>query len=463
MTRSFNTSIIARIILLAMAGAATGWALAAGEHLHHIILAFALLVSAAISLAWYMNHINRKISYFFEAVQNDDHTLVFSRGSDGGLLSKLSGNLERINEHIRRIKVENRRQEQYFGAMIEHVGTGIISFNSEGFVVHANSSLKKLLDMTQFTHIRQLEKIDGKLASAVRHIGYDDEKLVTITVKNEPLTLLVRSTAFKSMDQPLTLVSVQDIRKELDEKELDSWLKLIRVLTHEIMNSIAPVTSLSENLCSYYIKEGRAVPVEEVTETTVQNTIRGLKVINEQGQGLIRFVESYRKLTRLPEPVLSKVKAGDLVEKTVMLYRQKLEENNVNVSVIGQDRNLELKIDEKLISQVLINLLKNAAEAVEGREGAEIKIEYRINEAGRPEVQVADNGPGIAPELMEEIFIPFFTTREKGSGIGLSLSRQIMRLHRGSLKARSIPERETVFTMIFLKPAPSPKGKLYLV
>ncbi len=436
-------------MVLALAGAATGWTLAAGAQPEMIITAAVILVAAAVSLAWYINRINRKINYFFEAVQNDDHTLVFPRGRGDGLLSKLSGNLERINKHIWRVKVENRRQEQYFGALIEHVGTGILSFNSEGFVIHANSSLKKLLGMKQFTHIRQLEKIDSKLASAVRHIGYDDEKLITITAQNEPLTLLVRSTAFKSMDRPLTLVSVQDIRKELDEKELDSWLKLIRVLTHEIMNSIAPVTSLSENLCSYYFKEGRAVPVEEVTETTVQNTIRGLKVINEQGQGLMRFVESYRKLTRLPEPVISTVKAGDLVENTVMLYRQELEEKNISVSVIARDGNIELNVDEKLISQVLINLLKNAAEALEGREGVEIKIEYRLNEAGRPEVMVADNGPGIPPELIDEIFIPFFTTRESGSGIGLSLSRQIMRLHRGSLKVRSIPERETVFTMTF--------------
>ena len=327
--------------------------------------------------------------------------------------------------------------------------TGILSFNSEGFVIHANSSLKKLLGMKQFTHIRQLEKIDGKLASAVGHIGYGDEKLITITVQNEPLTLLVRSTAFKSMDRPLTLVSVQDIRKELDEKELDSWLKLIRVLTHEIMNSIAPVTSLSENLCSYYIKEGQAVAVEEITETTVRNTIRGLKVINEQGQGLIRFVESYRKLTRLPEPALSAVKAGDLVENTVMLYRRELEEKDIRVSVIAHDGNMELNIDEKLISQVLINLLKNAAEAVEGRKGAEISIQYRINETGRPEVLVADNGPGIPPGLIEDIFIPFFTTKEEGSGIGLSLSRQIMRLHKGSLKVVSVPERETIFIMTF--------------
>ncbi len=439
--------------MLVIAGAATGWSVAAGAPPEMIITAAVILVAVAVNLAWYINSVNRKINYFFEAVRNDDHQLVFEHSQGDTLVNRLAGNLESINEHIRQIKVDNLRQEQYFAALIEHIGTGILSFNGEGFVIHANSSLKKLLGMKQFTHIRQLEKIDGKLASAVRHLGYDDEKLITISSKEGTLTLLVRSTLFKSMEQPLTLVSMQDIRKELDEKELDSWLKLIRVLTHEIMNSIAPVTSLSENLCSYYIKEGEAIPAGEVTEKMVQNTIRGLKVINEQGSGLIRFVDTYRKLTRLPEPVRSAVRIGELVENTVMLYRQELEEKKVRVSVQTTKSDMELSIDEKLISQVLINLVKNAAEALEGREDAGIRIECRENDNKQAEVLVIDNGPGIPPELIDEIFIPFFTTRENGSGIGLSLSRQIMRLHNGSLKVRSIPGRETVFTMTFNQPA----------
>ncbi|MFO7925037.1 MAG: ATP-binding protein [Bacteroidales bacterium] len=449
MTRSYHTNIVARITVLVIAGVATGWSVAAGAPPEMIITAALILVATAVNLAWYINSVNRKINYFFEAVRNDDHGLVFTQGKGNSLVNKLSENLERINEHIRQIKVDNRRQEQYFAALIEHISTGILSFNIEGFVIHANSSLKKLLGMKHFTHIRQLEKIDGKLASAVRHIGYDDEKLITISSREGTLTLLVRSTLFKSMEQPLTLVSMQDIRKELDEKELDSWLKLIRVLTHEIMNSIAPVTSLSENLCSYYIREGKAIQAGEVTDKMVQNTIRGLKVINEQGNGLIRFVETYRKLTRLPEPVRSAVRISELVENTVMLYRQELEEKMVRVSVHGANNNMELRIDEKLISQVLINLVKNAAEALEGREDAGIRIECLENDNGQAEVKVIDNGPGIPPELIDEIFIPFFTTRENGSGIGLSLSRQIMRLHNGSLIVNSIPNKETTFTMEF--------------
>lgn len=449
MTGSFKTNVITRILLLVSSGLATGWSLAEGFEVHNSIVLGLITTAVAINLLWYINRINKKLAYFFEAVKNDDHGLVFPDRKGDKFISSLARNLEKLNEHIRKVKVENLRQEQYFRAMIEHVGTGIYSYDSSGFVVHANSSLKKLLGMNQFTHLRQLEKIDSNLSEAVKNLRHNDEKLLTLSRKEGPLTLLIKSGGFISNDQPLTLISMQDIRKELDEKELESWLKLIRVLTHEIMNSIAPVTSLSENLCNYYVKDGEAIPVEEVNERIVQNTIKGLKVINEQGRSLIRFVESYRKLTRLPDPVKTTVRVRELIDNVIMLYLQDMEEKRITLSVTTENDDATLEIDEKQVMQVLINLVKNAAEALNGRSGAEIKIWCGTNNQGRMEIIVADNGPGIPPELVDEVFIPFFTTREQGSGIGLSLSRQIMRLHNGSLKVRSIPERETVFIMTF--------------
>ena len=449
MTGSFKTNVIVRILLLVSSGLATGWSLAAGSEAHNSIVLGLITTAFAINLLWYINTINKKLAYFFEAVKNDDHGLVFPHHKGDKFMSSLARNLKRINEHIRQVKIENLLQEQYFGAIIEHIGTGILSYDNRGFVVHANSSLKKLLGMNQFTHLRQLEKIDSTLSETVMNLRHNDEKLVTLNRMDGPLTLLIKSGGFISNEQPLTLISIQDIRKELDEKELESWLRLIRVLTHEIMNSIAPVTSLSENLCNYYMKDGEAIPVEEVNERIVQNTIKGLKVINEQGRNLIKFVESYRKLTRLPDPVKARVSVRELVDKTVMLYRQDLEEKQIKLSAIIENGGMEIEIDENQVIQVLINLVKNAAEALTGRQGAEIEISSVTNAEGRVEIMVADNGPGISPELIDEIFIPFFTTREEGNGIGLSLSRQIMRLHNGSLKVRSIPERETVFTMTF--------------
>ncbi len=449
MTRSYQLNIITRIILIVLVSIAGGWYFGAGESLYNILIFGLVLTFQIINLIVYVNRINKKINYFFESVKNEDHSLAFPGHGGDKTLSRLSNNLKKINDLIQNIHIENRRQEQYFGALIEHVGTGIMSCNKDGFVLHANSSLKKLLGMKQFTHIKQLEKIDPNLARTIYNTERQDEKLITINGKNGTITLLVKASTFKSKEQKITLISMQDIKKELDEKELDSWLKLIRVLTHEIMNSIAPVTSLSENLCSHFIKQGEAISAEEVDAKIIDMTIRGLKVIREQGEGLTRFVESYRKLTRLPEPEKSVVKIYDLLEKTAMLCKSFLPCSDIEISVSTDNRGLEVNIDENQVSQVLINLLKNSAEALRDTPHPKISLHGRKNSRGQVEISVTDNGPGIPPELIDEIFVPFFTTHETGSGIGLSLSRQIMRLHNGSLKVSSVQNRETVFTMLF--------------
>ncbi|MGD9556814.1 MAG: PAS domain-containing sensor histidine kinase, partial [Mangrovibacterium sp.] len=247
----------------------------------------------------------------------------------------------------------------------------------------------------------------------------------------------------------LTLLSVQDINQELDEKELDSWLRLIRVLTHEIMNSIAPVTSLSESLSSYYMKDGKMISKEDINEKIIQNTIRGLDIIKEQGKGLIHFVELYRRFTRLPKPDKKPVGVAAMLERTVMLNQNTFGEKQIDYIISVKDPALTITADENLISQVLNNLVKNAAEALGEGEGGKIELAAGMNLKNQVEILVKDNGPGIQPEIINEIFVPFFTTRTNGNGIGLSLSRQIMRLHGGSLKVHSVPDKETVFTMVF--------------
>jgi len=245
------------------------------------------------------------------------------------------------------------------------------------------------------------------------------------------------------------LLSVQDIRNELDEKELDSWMKLIRVLMHEIMNSIALITSLSESLNKLFTVDGREILPSEIDEKIIKNTVLGLNVIGEQGNGLIKFVESYRKLTRLPKPDKKLFKAESLINRIKVLYFSLENNEKAKLSVTVNPANLELFADEDLISQVLLNLIKNALEAVSVNESGSIRIKVSLAAKNRPEISVADNGPGIPREILEQIFVPFFTTRQKGSGIGLSLSKQIMSMHGGSLQVRSFPEKETVFIMVF--------------
>ena len=449
MFRSSNLHIILKTALIGAWAFALAWAIFTEQHIGWVILFSTGLLFQIIKLIRFQNRATERINYFFESIRNEDFSQNFSPRDNRAIAQSLQQNMKLINDYLQKVKIESQQQEHYFRALIEQVGTGILSFNENGFVLHANQSVRKLFGMEQFTHLTQLEKVDPKLAQLIRQIQPNEQKLVQYTGKQGTTTLLIKSGAFKNQNDQLCLLSIQDINRELDEKELDSWLKLIRVLTHEIMNSIAPVTSLSESLSNYYQKDGEPITTSEVSDKLIQNTIRGLDIIKEQGKGLINFVDSYRKFTRLPKPDKKLLPVSNLLEKTALLRSVALPDSHTRITVKKPSEKLLVLADEKLISQVLINLVKNAVEALDQQEAGEIELIGRETPSGQVEIVVRDNGPGIPPELMEEIFVPFFTTRENGSGIGLSLSRQVMRLHGGSLKARSVPGKETSFTLRF--------------
>jgi two-component system nitrogen regulation sensor histidine kinase NtrY len=448
-SRNLYLQIVFRVVLIVLPALAAGWVMASGQSLLLVLLCLFIEVLLIINLVKYLNSTNRKISYFLESVQNEDSSLSFPTNIADKPIREIYQGLNKVNKQIQQLKIESRQQEQYFQTLLEHVGTGIVTFNAKGFVLHANSAAKKMLGVDVLTHINQLERVNRNLFQAIRNIQPFEQKLVSVITERGTIQLSLKATSFKAKENELMLLSVQDIRNELDEKELDSWMKLIRVLMHEIMNSIAPITSLSESLCKFFTIDGRPALPEEVNETTIQTTLRGLNVIKEQGNGLMLFVESYRKLTRLPMPDKKAIRFEDLVNRIKVLYSSLENSDKVKLIVTANPPDMELFADENQISQVLINLAKNALQANEKNPEGKIQITARFNSDHRPEICVTDNGPGIPDEIMEQIFVPFFTTRENGSGIGLSLSRQIMRLHGGSLQVRSIPGKETVFCMIF--------------
>ena len=323
--------------------------------------------------------------------------------------------------------------------------------NENGNILQANSSAKKLLNYQSLTHIEQLKRVDPNLHQAFLLLKEEStHQFVKTTHHNTIRHLSLQATTFKDHKKTLRIISIHDISNELDAKELESWQKLIRVLSHEIMNSITPITSLSETLLNYFIP-----PEKPVDKTTVANTVKGLEVINERGIGLIRFVESYRKLTRLSKPVLKHIDLRNLIERLLLLLENEPDFQRIQFSVETgtSDINVEtgtpdisVEADEAQLSQVLINLIKNAMYAVKDVANPHISVRAHYSQNGRCEIEVIDNGPGIPPEIMEQIFIPFFTTKENGSGIGLSLSRQIMKNHGGSIETVSSPG-STVFTL----------------
>lgn len=449
MKLSYQTNIIIRLVIIVAAAFSAGilFFIPWGQIISIALLLLLLIMS--INLFHYLNTVNSRINYFFEAIINEDFSLVSTSGKGDKIVEKLNRNLSEVNRKMQQIKLESMQQEQYLRALIEHIGTGILTYDDKGFVIHANSSMKGFLGLKQLTHLKQIEKVDFTLANALRQMRQHEQRLITIDGNQGKITLLIKATSFKSGEQRLTLLSVQDIGQELSEKEVDSWMKLIRVLTHEIMNAIAPVTSLSETLSSYYVKDGHPISSSEVSEKVVETTIRGLEIIKEQGKGLITFVEGYRKFTRLPKPEKAIMSVSALLEKTVVLSKSGIINSSIHLAIKQSDADLQILADDQLITQVLINLIKNAAEALDGKAGSKICLSAGSIVGGKVDISVTDNGPGIPEELLEEIFIPFFTTRAQGNGIGLSLSRQIMRLHGGSLKVRSTLGKETIFTLRF--------------
>lgn len=447
--RNLYFQILFRVVLIVLFSLAAGFLIASGQSGTLIFLCFSLVAIVIFNLISYLNTTNRKISYFLESVQNEDSMLSFPTNITDKPIREIYQGLNKVNSQIQQLKIEGRQQEQYFQTLLEHVATGIVTFNPKGFVLHANTAAKKMLGVDVLTHINQLERVNRNLFQAIRNITPFEQKLVSVTTERGINQLSIKSTSFKAKDNELILLSIQDIRNELDEKELDSWMKLIRVLMHEIMNSIAPITSLSESLCQFFTINGRPALPEEITETTITSTLRGLSVIKEQGNGLMLFVESYRKLTRLPKPDKKIFRIEELVSRIKVLYNSLENSEIIQLGVTINPPDMEIFADENLISQVMINLTKNALQANEKNPEGKIQIIAGLNSEHRPEIRVVDNGPGIPDEILEQIFVPFFTTRENGSGIGLSLSRQIMRLHGGSLQVRSVPNKETVFSLIF--------------
>jgi len=442
-------NIIMRVSLIVILSIMLGYFIFKEQSVRFSIICSVTIIILTFSLISYLNRTNRNIRFFFDSVRNDDSNLAFPVDNKSGSLRELHQSMNNVNQQIQQLKIENRQQEKYFQKILELLATGIITYNNKGFIHHANSAAKRLLSVEVLTHLQQIERIDKRLYRTIRNLKPFERYLVAVNTKQGEIQLLLKSTSFGSNENELMILSIQDIKHELDEKEVESWMRLIRVLMHEIMNSITPITSLSESLSNIYLSGNNHVRPEEVTEKTIATTLQGLNVIKEQGKGLMTFVDSYRKLTRIPKPEMKLFKVSELFSRVKILAGTLDNGGKRDISFLINDPDLEIFADENLISLVLINLIKNAVEANENNPDCRIKVIARCDLNDHPEICVSDNGPGISKENLEEIFIPFFTTRENGSGIGLSISKQILGAHGGSLKAHSIPDRETIFCMSF--------------
>ena len=387
---------------------------------------------------------NRDLARFFDSVRFGDFSQTFRGKSPGGSFADLHAALARVIEAFRDARAEKEEQTLYLRTVVQHVGIGLIVFQPDGEVELVNNAARRLLKISALKNIRALEEDQPALVETLFNLNPQDRNLVKVETGNEQLHLLLHAAEFKQRGRDFTLVSIQDIRGELEEREIEAWQKLIRVLTHEIMNSMTPISSLATTVRGLIDKSCGGGEPENLSD--IRNA---METIQRRSEGLLRFIDGYRNLARVPKPNLNFFPAADLFAHVSNFLRTRLDECGARLETVSNPARLEVLADRDLLEQVLINLILNACDAVRGQAEPRIELSANLDERGRPVIQVRDNGRGIPPENIDKVFVPFFSTKEGGSGIGLSLSRQVMRLHGGTISAASSPGRETVFTLRF--------------
>lgn len=411
---------------------------------------FASLVAAyqVFALIQSVSRSNRDLVRLLDAIRYSDFSQSFTSGPKGAGFEELNASLNSVIDKFKQAKLEKEEHFRFLQTVIDHVGIGLVAFNPDGKVELINNAAKRLMRVTHLRDIEGLKSASPVLEKKLRDLKPGENHLIKLQQDENLMQLSVYATGFVLRRQQMLLVAMQNIQNELEEKEMMSWQNLIRVLTHEIMNSIAPIASLASTAnglladeCHLGAGDPRAEKLRDVCDA--------VETIEKRSRGLITFIEKYRELTRIPQPQFQVLPVEDLFDRIQFLMKDLFEKQSIAYATHIDPQTLSLTADPALMEQVLINLCKNAAESVQGRTDAEIRLLGRMDASGRPVIEVVDNGKGIHEEVAERIFIPFFTTKPKGSGIGLSLSRQIMRLHKGTISVSSNPGAQTIFKLKF--------------
>ena len=446
--RHYIRAILFRLISMVGFTVIACYLLFAMHQLFWSIAAFLIVSALAVSSINYFNRVNRWIASFLLGIENEDTTLRIPERTGNKAIDEIFKGMHRLNGIFRRTKIEIGTQEKYYLSIINQSATGLFSVNEQGRIININPAAEKLTGLIAFHHVNTLGRISEALPGFIQKEPEHLDSPSAIFENNRGQKLLFKVSEISTPAELIKLVVVSDITKELDIREVDAWIKLARTLSHEIMNNIAPITTLSQVTLNYFVRNEQAVDVEKIDQEIVNKTIKGLKVIEERSSGLKEFVENYRKFTKLPDPNFQKVELNGLIGNVLLVCSGFDTHKNIKVEEHIPDSIIAIT-DQNLLSQVLINLIKNAQENFEEEDAPDhpmIRIKVTV-EANRIRIDIFNNGEPIAQELREQIFVPFFTTKEKGSGIGLSLSKQIILKLGGDIILLSSDRDETCFTI----------------
>jgi nitrogen fixation/metabolism regulation signal transduction histidine kinase len=435
-----------KVVFLFITLFAVAWLVMTGKLLLLIVLA-PVIIFQVIDMFRFQKKAHDELSMFVESVHYRDFSRYFDVKHAPPDLQPLREGFNEINTTFKDISKERETQYQYLQKILELVNTGILSYEEQsGDVIWMNESLKKMLQVPYIKSIHSLSRRDNELYENIISLKPGEARIATVHVENNNYKVLLAVTTLQTEGKKYKLIAFQNVNEALDETESKAWQKLLSVMTHEIMNSVAPISSLADTLVK---RVQQTVISAGDSEGSLEDLELGIETIRRRSEGLLRFAETYRNLNKITSLNLKKVYIRELFGNLYQLMGPNLKQKNIEMEIIIKETDLQLELDVNLIEQVLINLLVNAMEAVKESEHPKISLSASTMSNNKIAIKITDNGMGISPELIDKIFVPFFTTRKNGSGIGLSLCKQIMLLHHGNIKVSSVVGRGSEFVMTF--------------
>jgi two-component system, NtrC family, nitrogen regulation sensor histidine kinase NtrY len=447
----FTALIIIRVVLIVGNIFLIGWILGDGQLFFNQIILSLILIAQIVELIYFVNHTNRELARLFFAVKHGDFSITFKQRPLGRSFKDLQQSMSEIIDAYKRVKIEREAQFQFLQVLITQLRVGIISIADDEIVL-INPTAEQLLNIKGLKNWSHILQLNPEFANRIGELGENGRRLIEIKNKEETRVFSVDISTHLILEREHKLITFQDINSEIEQKEIEAWHKLIRILTHEIMNSITPIASLTETMQGMLSdKDGNQRTISAMTNESISDIRFSLNTIQNRSEGLLQFVENYRRLAKLPKPKPEVTNINTFLYGIEKLMTESLQRQQIKISLEVSDTALSANFDPTLMEQVIINLITNSANALEGRPNKRIAVKAHL-EDGQVVIEVSDNGNGIPEKDLKEIFIPFFSTRREGSGIGLSLSKQIISQHGGRIKVKSIPDQGTSFS-VFLRNA----------
>src|SRR6187399_1433613 len=444
--KSVEWRIFTRVSLMFITLSVTSLIMVKGWYVYMVIL-MPIVAYQLYELYRFQRKAQMEVDQFVESVHYRDFSRYFDVKHAPLELQPLRAGFNEINSTFKVISKEKETQYQYLQKILELVDTGILSYEEkEGTVLWMNESLKRMLQVPYLKTIHSLSKRDNALYQQILTLKPGGGSIATAHLETSSFKILISATAFQTEGKIYKLIAFQNVNEALDETESKAWQKLLSVLTHEIMNSVAPISSLADTL-KHRLQQSVAVLSNE--SGSVDDLELGIETIKRRSEGLLKFAETYRNLNKITTLNLKKIFVRDIFENLLQLMQPTLEQKNIEIETILKDPDLALEADTNLLEQVLINLVVNAIEAVKEKPHPKIVLSAYLNNNRKTIIRVADNGSGMPAEILEKIFIPFFSMKKSGSGIGLSLCKQIMMLHKGNIQVQSVDGEGTAFLLQF--------------